>query len=150
MSMVGDVWGGVGRLLLRAPRDALSSCLPMLQMADLNETLVGMRAETELLIVDDNSRDGSGTSSQIILSSSPLRPAPRLAAAPPQIRHVIRRQHQPADTMCLAEETVVALQGEGFPVRIIVRTSERGLSSAVLRGFKDGCVGLGFRLGFSV
>lgn len=60
----------------------------------------GMRAETELLIVDDNSRDGS-------------------------------------------EQTVAALQGEGFPVRIIVRTSERGLSSAVLRGFKDG---LGSRL----
>lgn len=74
MSTVGDVWGAVGRLLLRAPRHALSSCLPILQMADLHETLVGMRAETELLIVDDNSRDGSGTSNQIILSSSPLRP----------------------------------------------------------------------------
>jgi len=59
-----------------------------------------MRDETELVIVDDNSNDGS-------------------------------------------EETVKTLQGEGFPVRIIVRKKERGLSSAVLRGMQEG---LGSRL----
>lgn len=53
-----------------------------------------LHGETELLIVDDNSRDGS-------------------------------------------EETVEQLRKEGVPVRIIVRTRERGLSSAVLRGFDD-------------
>jgi dolichol-phosphate mannosyltransferase len=34
-------------------------------------------------------------------------------------------------------EEVEALQKEGYNVRIIVRTKERGLSSAVLRGFKE-------------
>ncbi|KIS70243.1 dolichyl-phosphate beta-D-mannosyltransferase [Mycosarcoma maydis] len=51
-------------------------------------------ANTEIIIVDDNSRDGS-------------------------------------------VETVSALQSEGYNVRIIVRTSERGLSSAVVRGFRE-------------
>ncbi|CCF48562.1 hypothetical protein NDA11_006925 [Ustilago hordei] len=50
--------------------------------------------EVEVLIVDDNSRDGS-------------------------------------------VETVSQLQSEGYKVRIIVRTSERGLSSAVVRGFRE-------------
>ena len=50
------------------------------------------RSTFEIIIVEDNSRDGS-------------------------------------------EETVTALQGEGYPVAIIVRTKERGLSSAVLAGF---------------
>lgn len=48
----------------------------------------------EVLIVDDNSRDGS-------------------------------------------VELVNELQQEGFPVRILVRTDERGLSSAVVRGFRE-------------
>lgn len=48
----------------------------------------------ELIVVDDNSRDGS-------------------------------------------VEEVEALNAEGYNVRIIVRTSERGLSSAVLRGFQE-------------
>jgi dolichol-phosphate mannosyltransferase len=30
------------------------------------------------------------------------------------------------------------LQGEGYPVRIVVRKNERGLSSAVLRGMREG------------
>ncbi|GJE92443.1 dolichyl-phosphate beta-D-mannosyltransferase (GT2) [Phanerochaete sordida] len=50
--------------------------------------------QTEVIIVDDNSRDGS-------------------------------------------VETVRQLQQEGFNVRIIVRTTERGLSSAVVRGFQE-------------
>ena len=50
--------------------------------------------QTEVIIVDDNSRDGS-------------------------------------------VETVQALQQEGYNVRIIVRTTERGLSSAVVRGFQE-------------
>lgn len=50
--------------------------------------------QTEVIIVDDNSRDGSA-------------------------------------------ETVQALQQEGYNVRIIVRTTERGLSSAVVRGFQE-------------
>lgn len=50
--------------------------------------------QTEIIIVDDNSRDGS-------------------------------------------QETVQALQHEGYNVRIIVRTAERGLSSAVVRGFQE-------------
>jgi glycosyltransferase involved in cell wall biosynthesis len=48
----------------------------------------------ELIVVDDNSRDGS-------------------------------------------VEEVDVLQGEGYNVRIIVRTLERGLSSAVVRGFRE-------------
>lgn len=48
----------------------------------------------EVIIVDDNSRDGS-------------------------------------------VETVSALQSQGYNVRIIVRTTERGLSSAVVRGFRE-------------
>ena len=48
----------------------------------------------ELIVVDDNSRDGS-------------------------------------------VEEVDALKGEGYNIRIIVRTTERGLSSAVVRGFKE-------------
>ncbi|CCH45468.1 Dolichol-phosphate mannosyltransferase [Wickerhamomyces ciferrii] len=35
-------------------------------------------------------------------------------------------------------EEVEALQKQGYNVRIIVRTTERGLSSAVLRGFEEG------------
>lgn len=50
--------------------------------------------QVEVIIVDDNSRDGS-------------------------------------------VENVQALQQEGYNVRIIVRTSERGLSSAVVRGFQE-------------
>jgi len=54
-----------------------------------------IRAENaELIIVDDNSRDGS-------------------------------------------VEEVDVLRGEGYNVRIIVRTTERGLSSAVVRGFQE-------------
>ncbi|KAJ3301885.1 dolichol-P-mannose synthesis [Kappamyces sp. JEL0829] len=37
----------------------------------------------------------------------------------------------------LIRQAVEALAKRGFPVRIIVRTKERGLSSAVLRGFKE-------------
>ncbi|KAI0653937.1 nucleotide-diphospho-sugar transferase [Cubamyces menziesii] len=51
-------------------------------------------AEVEVIIVDDNSRDGS-------------------------------------------VETVESLRREGYNVRIIVRTTERGLSSAVVRGFRE-------------
>ena len=51
-------------------------------------------AELEVIIVDDNSRDGS-------------------------------------------VETVESLRHEGYNARIIVRTSERGLSSAVVRGFRE-------------
>ncbi|KAI0777678.1 nucleotide-diphospho-sugar transferase [Trametes elegans] len=50
--------------------------------------------EVEVIIVDDNSRDGS-------------------------------------------VETVEGLRREGYNVRIIVRTTERGLSSAVVRGFRE-------------
>ncbi|KAI0343811.1 hypothetical protein BDW22DRAFT_1210616 [Trametopsis cervina] len=50
--------------------------------------------QVELLVVDDNSRDGS-------------------------------------------VETVGILQQEGYNVRIVVRTLERGLSSAVVRGFQE-------------
>ena len=50
--------------------------------------------EVEVIVVDDNSRDGS-------------------------------------------VETVDQLQREGYNVRIIVRTTERGLSSAVVRGFRE-------------
>lgn len=50
--------------------------------------------QVEVIIVDDNSRDGS-------------------------------------------VENVQALQHEGYNVRIIVRTTERGLSSAVVRGFQE-------------
>lgn len=50
--------------------------------------------QVEVIIVDDNSRDGS-------------------------------------------VENVQSLQQEGYNVRIIVRTSERGLSSAVVRGFQE-------------
>ncbi|EST07077.1 Glycosyl transferase, family 2 [Kalmanozyma brasiliensis GHG001] len=50
--------------------------------------------DAEVIIVDDNSRDGS-------------------------------------------VETVSTLQSEGYNVRIVVRTSERGLSSAVVRGFRE-------------
>ncbi|KAH9849371.1 nucleotide-diphospho-sugar transferase [Lenzites betulinus] len=50
--------------------------------------------EVEVIIVDDNSRDGS-------------------------------------------VETVDTLRREGYNVRIIVRTTERGLSSAVVRGFQE-------------
>jgi dolichol-phosphate mannosyltransferase len=53
-----------------------------------------LKGKTELLVVDDNSRDGS-------------------------------------------QEEVEALAREGFPCRIIVRTAERGLSSAVIRGFEE-------------
>ncbi|CDZ98094.1 dolichyl-phosphate beta-d-mannosyltransferase [Phaffia rhodozyma] len=49
---------------------------------------------TEVLIVDDNSRDGS-------------------------------------------VETIDKLRSEGYNVRILVRTDERGLSSAVVRGFRE-------------
>ena len=48
----------------------------------------------ELIVVDDNSRDGS-------------------------------------------VEEVDVLKEEGYNIRIIVRTTERGLSSAVVRGFKE-------------
>jgi len=48
----------------------------------------------ELIVVDDNSRDGS-------------------------------------------VEEVDALREEGYNVRIVVRTNERGLSSAVVRGFRE-------------
>ena len=34
-------------------------------------------------------------------------------------------------------EEIDVLQGEGYNVRIIVRTLERGLSSAVVRGFRE-------------
>ena len=51
-------------------------------------------ANVELIVVDDNSRDGS-------------------------------------------VEEVETLQGEGYNIRIIVRTLERGLSSAVVRGFRE-------------
>ena len=34
-------------------------------------------------------------------------------------------------------EEVEALRDEGYNIRIIVRTNERGLSSAVVRGFKE-------------
>ncbi|PWY99839.1 dolichyl-phosphate beta-D-mannosyltransferase [Testicularia cyperi] len=50
--------------------------------------------QVEVIVVDDNSRDGS-------------------------------------------VETVQQLQQEGYNVRIVVRTSERGLSSAVVRGFRE-------------
>ncbi|CBQ72516.1 dolichyl-phosphate beta-D-mannosyltransferase [Sporisorium reilianum SRZ2] len=50
--------------------------------------------DVEVIIVDDNSRDGS-------------------------------------------VETVAQLQAEGYNVRIVVRTTERGLSSAVVRGFRE-------------
>ena len=50
--------------------------------------------QVEIIIVDDNSRDGS-------------------------------------------VENVQSLQREGYNVRIIVRTTERGLSSAVVRGFQE-------------
>ena len=50
--------------------------------------------QTKIIIVDDNSRDGS-------------------------------------------VENVQSLQHEGYNVRIIVRTLERGLSSAVVRGFQE-------------
>ncbi|CDU25847.1 dolichyl-phosphate beta-D-mannosyltransferase [Sporisorium scitamineum] len=50
--------------------------------------------DVEVIIVDDNSRDGS-------------------------------------------VETVSQLQSEGYNVRIVVRTTERGLSSAVVRGFRE-------------
>ncbi|KAI0071601.1 hypothetical protein K474DRAFT_1668834 [Panus rudis PR-1116 ss-1] len=50
--------------------------------------------QVEIIVVDDNSRDGS-------------------------------------------VETVQKLQQEGYNVRIIVRTTERGLSSAVVRGFQE-------------
>ncbi len=50
--------------------------------------------QVEVIIVDDNSRDGS-------------------------------------------VESVQLLQQEGYNVRIVVRTSERGLSSAVVRGFQE-------------
>ncbi|ORX96115.1 dolichol phosphate beta-d-mannosyltransferase-like protein [Basidiobolus meristosporus CBS 931.73] len=53
-----------------------------------------MENTTEIIIVDDNSRDGT-------------------------------------------EELVNKLASEGYPVRVIVRTTERGLSSAVLRGFNE-------------
>ncbi|KAK9768299.1 hypothetical protein K7432_001138 [Basidiobolus ranarum] len=53
-----------------------------------------MENSTEIIIVDDNSRDGT-------------------------------------------EELVNKLASEGYPVRVIVRTTERGLSSAVLRGFNE-------------
>jgi len=36
-----------------------------------------------------------------------------------------------------SKQLVTRLEKEGFPVRIIVRTNERGLSSAVLRGFDE-------------
>ena len=48
----------------------------------------------ELIVVDDNSRDGS-------------------------------------------VEEIEALRDEGYNIRIVVRTNERGLSSAVVRGFKE-------------
>eukprot|EP00457_Paulinella_chromatophora_P012804 gb/GEZN01013045.1/.p1 GENE.gb/GEZN01013045.1/~~gb/GEZN01013045.1/.p1 ORF type:complete len:272 (-),score=47.67 gb/GEZN01013045.1/:93-908(-) len=54
----------------------------------------GLDTETELIIVDDNSKDGT-------------------------------------------EEKVAVLQHEGFSVKIIVRTKEKGLSSAVIRGFEE-------------
>ncbi len=50
--------------------------------------------QVEIIIVDDNSRDGS-------------------------------------------VESVQELQREGYNVRIVVRTTERGLSSAVVRGFQE-------------
>ena len=50
--------------------------------------------QVEIIVVDDNSRDGS-------------------------------------------VETVQDLQREGYNVRIVVRTTERGLSSAVVRGFQE-------------
>lgn len=53
-----------------------------------------LRGQVELLVVDDNSGDGS-------------------------------------------QQEVEALAREGFPCRIIVRTKERGLSSAVIRGFDE-------------
>jgi dolichol-phosphate mannosyltransferase len=53
-----------------------------------------MDSSTELIIVDDNSRDGS-------------------------------------------EEAVNKLASQGYNVRIIVRTKERGLGSAVVRGFEE-------------
>ena len=34
-------------------------------------------------------------------------------------------------------QTVSSLQTEGYNVRIVVRTTERGLSSAVVRGFRE-------------
>lgn len=63
--------------------------------AAFNDEKSPIRAENvELIIVDDNSRDGS-------------------------------------------VEEVDVLKGEGYNVRIVVRTTERGLSSAVVRGFQE-------------
>ena len=36
-------------------------------------------------------------------------------------------------------EEVVASLSKAYPIRIIVRTSERGLSSAVCKGFNEAC-----------
>ena len=58
-------------------------------------TALGDRAKsTEIIVVDDNSNDGS-------------------------------------------EDVIKSLAATGLNVRIIVRTTERGLSSAVLRGFEE-------------
>jgi dolichol-phosphate mannosyltransferase len=72
------------------PPRSLTLLLPLAAPSELKLAKI----EGEVIIVDDNSRDGS-------------------------------------------VERVAELQKAGYNVRIIVRTTERGLSSAVLRGFED-------------
>ena len=67
-----------------------------------------MTSASEIIVVDDNSGDGSKEVCllfYILIVSKP--------------------------------EQVIEKLSESYPVRIIVRTTERGLSSAVLRGFEE-------------
>lgn len=72
------------------------------------------------------------------------READNLAPLVRRLRHALSETEQPHEIIVVDDDSrdgsvqrVEALAEEGIPIRIIVRTHERGLGSAVLRGFRE-------------